>query len=457
MRITIIFITSLIVVLLAFTAKIDAQWVLCPDSISIVDAGDYPSISVIDANTAIVVGGAYGLPAIYRTTNGGNNFAAISTSGISLDLTCVWAKNINTIFVGDGGNPGGSTGGNAKVYRTTNGGVSWQMILSTGGNAGYINGIVFSRTNPNLGVIQSDPPSGAGTPYWVATTIDGGNNWTLTAPPGLTGAKSSKNSLVFIDNLLYGFGLNTGTSRIYITTNGGTNWNVKALGITGGYISALAFSTGKNYGIAASSNSLPNISRSIDGGANFNVLNIGIGVTGYCTMKWIHGTSTCYLSSFSGTSGCIRKSTDNGVTWTTMTTPGINGITHMEFVYSGGIVYAYAIAKQGVIYKVTKLVDNITGTANSNTQIPSQYALKQNYPNPFNPTTTIEYALPVSSMVTIKIYDMLGNEVMDVVNEYKNEGIHSVIVNGTSLASGLYFYTIKADKFVDTKKMVLLK
>jgi hypothetical protein len=331
------------------------------------------------------------------------------------------------------------------------------MILSTGGSAGYINGIVFSRTNPNFGVIQSDPPSGTGNPYWVAVTTNGGTSWTTSTPPGLTGAKSSKNSLVVVDNLLYGFGLNTGTSRVYMTTNGGTNWNIKALGITGGYISAFAFNTGKNYGIAASSNSLPNISRSDDGGNNFNVLNIGTGVSGYCTMKWIPGISTCYLSSFTGTSGCIRKSKDNGATWTTMTTPGINGITHMEYVYTGGIVYAYAIAKQGVIYKVTRLVDNITGTVNSNKQTPMQYSLEQNYPNPFNPTTTIEYTLPKASMVTIKIFDVLGNEVMDIVNEFKNAGSYCAVVDASSLASGLYLYIIKTDDFTDTKKMILLK
>jgi photosystem II stability/assembly factor-like uncharacterized protein len=444
--------------LLLFTAfsVLNAQWVLCPDSLSIHDAGDYPCISVVDANTAIVAGGVAGIPVVYRTTNGGINFTALPTNGVSLDLFSVWAKDANTIFAGDGGNPGGTTGGNAKVYKTTNGGVTWTTILSTGGGAGFINGIVFSRTNPNFGIVQSDPPNGVGTNYWVAVTTNGGNNWTITNPPGLTGVSSAQNSVVVVDNLFYGFGLNTGTSRVYLTTDGGTNWNVKPLGVTGGFVSGFAFSSNKTYGIAASNSSLPNISRTVDGGASFSVLNTGPGPTGLCTMKWIPGTSTCYYSSFAPTSNCVRKSSNNGSTWTTMSVPGISGITHMEFVYTGGIVYAYVVAKQGIIYKAAKLVDNITGISSSS-QVPSGYSLEQNYPNPFNPATNISYSIPKASFVSIKIHDMLGNELMVVVNAYKSAGRYTETVDALDLASGIYFYTIRAGEFSDTKKMTLIR
>ena len=89
--------------------------------------------------------------------------------------------------------------------------------------------------------------------------------------------------------------------------------------------------------------------------------------------------------------------------------------------------------------------------------IPLDYILYQNYPNPFNPNTTIDYSIPKKSNVTIKVYNLLGIEVATLVNEDKNRGIYSVNFNALGLASGVYFYRIQADEFVQTKKMMLLK
>ena len=89
--------------------------------------------------------------------------------------------------------------------------------------------------------------------------------------------------------------------------------------------------------------------------------------------------------------------------------------------------------------------------------IPTTYILSQNYPNPFNPSTTIEYAIPKTSFVTLKIYDILGTEVRSLVNEEKNLGSYQINFDASSLASGIYFYKIQAGSFVQTKKMILLK
>ena len=85
------------------------------------------------------------------------------------------------------------------------------------------------------------------------------------------------------------------------------------------------------------------------------------------------------------------------------------------------------------------------------------YELSQNYPNPFNPTTTIEYKIPESGLVTIKVYDILGREVQTLVDQQLQPGFYSVQFDGSNLASGIYFYRIKADNFVQTKKLMLLK
>jgi photosystem II stability/assembly factor-like uncharacterized protein len=89
--------------------------------------------------------------------------------------------------------------------------------------------------------------------------------------------------------------------------------------------------------------------------------------------------------------------------------------------------------------------------------VPTEYALYQNYPNPFNPTTTIRYQLPKESKVVIKIYNILGSEVMDLVNEQKVAGIYVAEFNAETLSSGTYIYRIIADSFIETKKMILIK
>jgi hypothetical protein len=89
--------------------------------------------------------------------------------------------------------------------------------------------------------------------------------------------------------------------------------------------------------------------------------------------------------------------------------------------------------------------------------IPKEYNLSQNYPNPFNPTTKINYALPKTGLVTMKIYDITGREIKVLVNEVKQAGYYSIDFNGSSLASGVYFYRIIAGDFIVTKRMVLIK
>jgi len=89
--------------------------------------------------------------------------------------------------------------------------------------------------------------------------------------------------------------------------------------------------------------------------------------------------------------------------------------------------------------------------------IPVKYDLSQNYPNPFNPSTSINYDLPVDGKVSLKIFDMMGREVSTLVNEVQTAGYYSINYNASSLSSGVYFFTISADNFVETKKMMLVK
>ena len=89
--------------------------------------------------------------------------------------------------------------------------------------------------------------------------------------------------------------------------------------------------------------------------------------------------------------------------------------------------------------------------------VPGKYSLSQNYPNPFNPSTTISYALPVARFVSLKIYDMMGREVADLVNTNQDAGFYSVKFDGSKLSSGIYFYKMKSGDFTAVKKLILMK
>lgn len=99
----------------------------------------------------------------------------------------------------------------------------------------------------------------------------------------------------------------------------------------------------------------------------------------------------------------------------------------------------------------------ITDTKDEINRIPKEFAVSQNYPNPFNPSTIIEFALPHSEDVCIKVFDILGREVTVLVNEFKNAGYYSTSFDAKNFASGIYFYRIQAGSFVNTKKMMVVR
>jgi hypothetical protein len=92
-----------------------------------------------------------------------------------------------------------------------------------------------------------------------------------------------------------------------------------------------------------------------------------------------------------------------------------------------------------------------------NDLLPVNYSLSQNFPNPFNPSTTIKYSIPNTSLVKIKIFNTLGQEIAELVNQVHQIGNYEVTFNASSLPSGVYFYRLEADNFVQTNKMILIK
>jgi hypothetical protein len=93
----------------------------------------------------------------------------------------------------------------------------------------------------------------------------------------------------------------------------------------------------------------------------------------------------------------------------------------------------------------------------SEQEVPTNRSLNQNYPNPFNPVTTISYELPLTTHVTLTITDVVGREVARLVDGFQEAGYRSVTLDGSNLASGIYFYRLHAGDFVETRKLILMR
>lgn len=108
-------------------------------------------------------------------------------------------------------------------------------------------------------------------------------------------------------------------------------------------------------------------------------------------------------------------------------------------------------------WEAVKIARTISGIKNNNISEVSGFSLSQNYPNPFNPSTKINYQLPVTGFVNIKVFDITGKEIATLINQQQNPGNHTVTFNAGNLSSGIYFYKIQSEKFFETKKMTLVK
>ncbi len=203
----------------------------------------------------------------------------------------------------------------------------------------------------------------------------------------------------------------------------------------------------------------------------------------YLTIDGIQNLSSApspYLDFFikkaDGGSGTlsIEISNDAGLTWAALAQSSFNGATYTHYTYSlanyrqnNVVIRIGAYAPNGNTY----LLDDITiGDSTGFTGIedlagitPSDFELSQNYPNPFNPSTTIRYAVPNESKVSISIFNLLGQEVATLVNDIQSAGYHEVIFNAANLSSGVYLYKINgisttgSKEFSSTKKLILLK
>ena len=155
-----------------------------------------------------------------------------------------------------------------------------------------------------------------------------------------------------------------------------------------------------------------------------------------------------------GTKGTVLKTTDGGATWISQ----IGGMeTDLNGVYFTDANTGWVVGNDGFIFHTVTGGETWVDEVSQLDFIPTQFALLQNYPNPFNPTTTICFRLPKASAVSLKVYNLLGQEVETLVAGHRAAGEYRIEWNAENLPGGIYLYRLVADDFVETRKMTLLK
>ena len=186
-----------------------------------------------------------------------------------------------------------------------------------------------------------------------------------------------------------------------------------------------------------------------NGGSNFSPQNVNAVVGDF--IKWVH------VSGF-------HTTTCNPNTRPLTSLP--SGAQIWNEPMNASQIFIYEIQVAGLYeYECIPHSPFMNGTINASLsnvnlisqQVPESFKLSQNYPNPFNPSTSIKFSLPNSSFTTLKVYNLVGQEIETLVNENLNAGTYEATLNGANLTSGIYFYKINADGYSETKKMMLIK
>jgi photosystem II stability/assembly factor-like uncharacterized protein len=153
-----------------------------------------------------------------------------------------------------------------------------------------------------------------------------------------------------------------------------------------------------------------------------------------------------------GNDGMLLKSKDGGDTWDTTNVPTRRNLNAIYFYDENR---GFAVGDSGVILYTSS--GGVTGVRDREGSLPATFSLEQNYPNPFNPSTTIVFHLPGRSFVSLKVFDVLGREIATLVSQELLAGDFPVTWDATAFPSGVYFYQLRGDSFVETKKLVLLR
>lgn len=383
---------------------------------------------------------------IYRSDDNGDNWIQIN-NGLENDLgiQVLTINSNNNLFALGYHSKGIATKGG--LYYSTNSGEAWVKLCSNGPD---ITDIVFDSSG-NFFAASIDEG--------ILFSSNGGLTWSRknNGIPDSYGMYKTGNCILLISDTIYtGFYWN----GIYRTTNLGNNWFEVNNGIPIGYSNSV-YCLGRNTNGHIFAGADSGLYRLNEDSNSWILLNDGLtyntithlatslnGIIFVIGIKYLE----YYLENYKG----VYFSTDNGEHWI----ESIDGLPYYD-----PYCKFTSLAVQGNgdlfcgtdIYGIYRCANPTIVVDDKNLNIPSAFNLNQNYPNPFNPTTTMKYSIPKTSFVTIKVYDVLGKEVVTLVHEEKPEGNYQVDFLGSGLASGIYFYRMQAGEFVETKKFVLLK
>ncbi len=380
------------------------------------------SISAPDINNVWASGAA---GKVIKTINGATFTSASGNLPASDIIYSIWAFDENNCLCS-------TTPSSTIAWKTTNGGTNWNQVFNQAG--GFIDGFYFKDVSNGLMVGNS---VGGRSSIWKTT--NGGTSWDSAGINFSSTAAGWVNSISGNGNVVY---WGTNNSKLYKSTNFGTTWtSTSATGESDSY--AVYFNDASN-GMIGGNTLLQSTTNS---GTNWNT------VTPPGTVNTIFGiTGTGTANYWVTRAGNIYQTTNTGASWTNPVISGSGIFQHITKSRTGS-PYLYACRSNGTIAKYGGPSVGITSIS----EIADQFSLSQNYPNPFNPVTKITFAVPVSGLVTLKVFDMTGKEIATLVNAQMNNGNYSVDFNAANLSSGIYLYTIKSGNFTDTKKMMLVK
>ena len=367
----------------------------------------------LDANT----GWASENGSILRTTNGGTNWIS-SQINISNNITGLNFINASTGFA----IPAFNT--NGEYLKTTDGGTNWSLTA-----------IILNKSFWTIQFINQTTGFMTST-FELYKTTNSGNNWNMLDSSGF----QITNSIFANSNTGYVTYFNLSNTYFKKTTNGGTNWTTLGGFIPNSYISILkSFGADTIYAFGGAS-----FYKTVNGGLNWSN-EILTGTT--IQAAYFINQSSGFVG---GVFGILKQTTDGGVNLYNVNSGTSDAIYTM---YINGT----QMWTMGTGSAILKSNDAITFASYEGTGLPADISLSQNYPNPFNPSTKIDFFIPKNSFVSLKIYNVLGEELETLISQNLSTGFHSYNYNATKLSSGIYFYKLSAGEFSMVKKMIILK
>jgi photosystem II stability/assembly factor-like uncharacterized protein len=331
------------------------------------------------------------------------------------------------------------------VLKTTNGGADW---LSSSHPVESI----FSQC-----ILFMDSLNGwmGGKPYPIVRTTDGGNTWTEAEIDSSTYSEFPVYNIKFY-NPAIGYaagGVVDCCGIIWKTTNGGNNWFANDTPYIAPEPNYQLYIKDSLNVLAVGGDFEPtgfgvSMYRTFDGGGTWQFEYIGIS-----GVAWDIDFRNEYEAwAPLGGEQKLIFSLDSGLTWSVIPTPDSTTIFNISFPDS---LHGFGVGSDGAIIKYKP--DSTVNVFVHEKLNPQGFVLEQNYPNPFNPTTKIEFRISNFEFVSLKVYDVLGNEVANLVNEELAEGSYEINFDAGRLSSGVYFYTLSVPGFLSSKKMILLR